>query len=152
MLAETTASCAGWRRPRRQRIGLAPALHSDGLADVAQLVEHFTRNEGVRGSNPRVGFVEHLEMRVFAWVARRPRGRECKQTANEQDTRLSRCEFRRSTRLRRSDARPHFGLPQRCLLRPTQMLRYRQIDIGRKCRNFVIGCDMVLSTLGKEQI
>src|SRR5579863_8729581 len=25
-------------------------------ADVAQLVEHFTRNEGVRGSNPRVGF------------------------------------------------------------------------------------------------
>ena len=24
-------------------------------ADVAQLVEHFTRNEGVRGSNPRVG-------------------------------------------------------------------------------------------------
>ena len=26
-------------------------------ADVAQLVEHFTRNEGVRGSNPRVGFV-----------------------------------------------------------------------------------------------
>ena len=27
-------------------------------ADVAQLVEHFTRNEGVRGSNPRVGFYE----------------------------------------------------------------------------------------------
>jgi hypothetical protein len=26
-------------------------------ADVAQLVEHFTRNEGVRGSNPRVGLV-----------------------------------------------------------------------------------------------
>ena len=25
-------------------------------ADVAQLVEHFTRNEGVRGSSPRVGF------------------------------------------------------------------------------------------------
>jgi hypothetical protein len=24
-------------------------------ADVAQLVEHFTRNEGVRGSSPRVG-------------------------------------------------------------------------------------------------
>jgi hypothetical protein len=30
--------------------------YSKGLADVAQLVEHFTRNEGVRGSNPRVGF------------------------------------------------------------------------------------------------
>jgi Phage integrase, N-terminal SAM-like domain len=26
-----------------------------GRADVAQLVEHFTRNEGVRGSSPRVG-------------------------------------------------------------------------------------------------
>ena len=26
-----------------------------GPADVAQLVEHFTRNEGVRGSSPRVG-------------------------------------------------------------------------------------------------
>jgi hypothetical protein len=24
-------------------------------ADVAQLVEHITRNDGVRGSNPRVG-------------------------------------------------------------------------------------------------
>jgi hypothetical protein len=29
-------------------------------ADVAQPVEHFTRNEGVRGSNPRVGFYEAL--------------------------------------------------------------------------------------------
>jgi hypothetical protein len=26
------------------------------FADVAQLVEHFTRNEGVPGSNPGVGF------------------------------------------------------------------------------------------------
>jgi hypothetical protein len=26
------------------------------LADVAQLVEHFTRNEGVAGSSPAVGF------------------------------------------------------------------------------------------------
>ena len=26
-------------------------------ADVAQLVEHFTRNEGVRGSSPRVGLL-----------------------------------------------------------------------------------------------
>ena len=25
-------------------------------ADVAQLVEHITRNDGVRGSSPRVGF------------------------------------------------------------------------------------------------
>ena len=30
-------------------------LDSRPYADVAQLVEHFTRNEGVRGSNPRVG-------------------------------------------------------------------------------------------------
>ena len=34
----------------------ATALPWDVRADVAQLVEHFTRNEGVRGSNPRVGF------------------------------------------------------------------------------------------------
>ncbi len=27
-----------------------------GRADVAQLVEHFTRNEGVPGSSPGVGF------------------------------------------------------------------------------------------------
>jgi hypothetical protein len=27
------------------------------LADVAQLVEHFTRNEGVAGSSPAVGFI-----------------------------------------------------------------------------------------------
>ena len=30
--------------------------YSRALADVAQLVEHFTRNEGVPGSNPGVGF------------------------------------------------------------------------------------------------
>src|ERR1700733_15792150 len=29
-------------------------------ADVAQLVEHFTRNEGVRGSSPRVGLAQYL--------------------------------------------------------------------------------------------
>ena len=37
---------------------LGAALHLAVPADVAQLVEHFTRNEGVRGSNPRVGFSE----------------------------------------------------------------------------------------------
>ena len=30
-------------------------LDSPPYADVAQLVEHFTRNEGVSGSNPLVG-------------------------------------------------------------------------------------------------
>src|SRR4029450_13946663 len=30
----------------------------------AQLVEHFTRNEGVRGSNPRVGFSGGAGLRV----------------------------------------------------------------------------------------
>jgi hypothetical protein len=39
-------SCPGWRL-----LAKAPAN-----ADVAQLVEHFTRNEGVSGSNPLVGF------------------------------------------------------------------------------------------------
>ena len=33
-------------------------------ADVAQLVEHFTRNEGVRGSNPRVGFLYWSQIRL----------------------------------------------------------------------------------------
>src|SRR3954463_1648646 len=36
----------------RPRAGCPPAGH----ADVAQLVEHITRNDGVRGSSPRVGF------------------------------------------------------------------------------------------------
>ena len=36
--------------PERGKIREIPAN-----ADVAQLVEHFTRNEGVRGSSPRVG-------------------------------------------------------------------------------------------------
>ena len=47
------------RSPAACRVGCAPTravhLHSRQHADVAQLVEHFTRNEGVRGSNPRVG-------------------------------------------------------------------------------------------------
>jgi hypothetical protein len=40
-------------RQRRPKIQEIPAP-----ADVAQLVEHFTRNEGVPGSSPGVGFVE----------------------------------------------------------------------------------------------
>ena len=40
---------------RRKRTWSITSLHSVLPADVAQLVEHFTRNEGVRGSNPRVG-------------------------------------------------------------------------------------------------
>ena len=60
------------RRPRtlpRSAMGTMPGLSADcvkatrkaeasspeAVADVAQLVEHFTRNEGVRGSSPRVG-------------------------------------------------------------------------------------------------
>ena len=41
-------------------------VHSYGHADVAQLVEHFTRNEGVRGSNPRVGSGVHVDSGAFA--------------------------------------------------------------------------------------
>ena len=41
------------------------SLHSGGQADVAQLVEHFTRNEGVRGSNPRVGSLKAPLSGVF---------------------------------------------------------------------------------------
>ena len=45
------------------------ALHSLRSADVAQLVEHFTRNEGVPGSSPGVGFSNQAGLR-------RSRGRE----------------------------------------------------------------------------
>ena len=41
------------RRPHRTHSG---ELSSSRPADVAQLVEHFTRNEGVAGSSPAVGF------------------------------------------------------------------------------------------------
>ena len=41
---------------RRARGRAEPELNSRLLADVAQLVEHFTRNEGVPGSSPGVGF------------------------------------------------------------------------------------------------
>ena len=44
------------------RAGCPPA----GRADVAQLVEHITRNDGVRGSSPRVGSSPH------GWLARDP--------------------------------------------------------------------------------
>ena len=33
-------------------------LHAKSKADMAQLVEHFIRNERVRGSSPRVGSKE----------------------------------------------------------------------------------------------
>src|SRR3977135_1334765 len=49
-----TATQAPPRRPEGRPNDRA-ALSWDVGADVAQLVEHFTRNEGVRGSNPRVG-------------------------------------------------------------------------------------------------
>ncbi len=39
-------------------------------ADVAQLVEHFTRNEGVPGSNPGVGFKERPGKRPLSFPAR----------------------------------------------------------------------------------
>ncbi len=46
-------------RQRRPRIREIPAN-----ADVAQLVEHFTRNEGVPGSSPGVGSEEALLRRT----------------------------------------------------------------------------------------
>src|SRR2546425_4055207 len=43
------------RRMESAQLAEKRGLYWLSLADVAQLVEHFTRNEGVRGSNPRVG-------------------------------------------------------------------------------------------------
>jgi hypothetical protein len=65
--------------PRKARWGRYP----HGRADVAQLVEHFTRNEGVRGSNPRVGYREGLQMQAFSCY----RARTLRVTANESQTR-----------------------------------------------------------------
>ena len=39
---------------------LASTIQPDILADVAQLVEHFTRNEGVGGSNPSISTITQL--------------------------------------------------------------------------------------------
>jgi len=70
-------SASSRRRPGRDRAcggdGLAAALSWDVRADVAQLVEHFTRNEGVRGSNPRVGSPHgsHLTRSFAGFVASR---------------------------------------------------------------------------------
>ena len=46
------------REARRVAAGRAGGASINTRADVAQLVEHFTRNEGVRGSSPRVGLGE----------------------------------------------------------------------------------------------
>jgi hypothetical protein len=50
----------------RQRWGRTQEIPAN--ADVAQLVEHFTRNEGVRGSSPRVGSRNRLVIVTF-WVS-----------------------------------------------------------------------------------
>src|SRR5436305_1723311 len=53
------------------------ALACRCVADVAQLVEHFTRNEGVRGSSPRVGspsngLQDRVVMQHYAVAIRAP--------------------------------------------------------------------------------
>jgi hypothetical protein len=45
-------------------------LASPRPADVAQLVEHFTRNEGVPGSSPGVGFLNQAICSRMAFVER----------------------------------------------------------------------------------
>ena len=50
-------------------------LSSAGPADVAQLVEHFTRNEGVAGSSPAVGFQLQSQGVEVQLVDRRGLGR-----------------------------------------------------------------------------
>ena len=55
------AARRGFGRPRMATLG--------GSASVAQLVEHFTRNEGVSGSSPLGGFEKFLLKRRFALSA-----------------------------------------------------------------------------------
>ena len=70
------------------------ALHLAVLADVAQLVEHFTRNEGVRGSSPRVGFALAV---AFSSVETQPR--------NVADQLMYRVEHGRDAGMRKSSIR-----------------------------------------------
>src|SRR4249919_1484854 len=56
-IAYFVVSAAGGRA--RPATASPVAGYYPSRADVAQLVEHFTRNEGVRGSSPRVGFSVH---------------------------------------------------------------------------------------------
>ena len=46
----------------------ATRLESRRFADVAQLVEHITRNDGVRGSSPRVGFHRLIASRIASAI------------------------------------------------------------------------------------
>ena len=65
------------RMAGRTAVKLPAARERKGLlcrtfADVAQLVEHFTRNEGVPGSSPGVGSRRAQQMDAFAKSAFAP--------------------------------------------------------------------------------
>ena len=65
------------RMAGRTAVKLPAARERKGLlcrtfADVAQLVEHFTRNEGVPGSSPGVGSGRAQQMDAFAKSAFAP--------------------------------------------------------------------------------
>ena len=79
----------------------SPAART-GSADVAQLAEHFTRNEGVPGSSPGVGFptaIANTALRRCRWGVRvsgrhrlRGRGRpDTRQRARSRSGRTCRC-------------------------------------------------------------
>src|SRR5690349_8951291 len=51
-----------------------PATSMGRPADVAQLVEHFTRNEGVPGSSPGVGFLTAIPFVTASGRLDHPRG------------------------------------------------------------------------------
>jgi hypothetical protein len=53
-----------------------PTLHWIAPADVAQLVEHFTRNEGVPGSSPGVGFASFWGQVLRSSIGLSPFGRD----------------------------------------------------------------------------
>src|SRR5437763_7904193 len=74
-------------------------------ADVAQLVEHFTRNEGVRGSSLRVGFEEFLQSSLFL-----PRSDSARASRLATDWRFSR--FCGQTPWKPSANRPPLGPPK----------------------------------------
>src|SRR2546425_12989630 len=56
------------RRMESAQLAEKRGLYWLSLADVAQLVEHFTRNEGVRGSSPRVGSPKSSAQAEFSFA------------------------------------------------------------------------------------
>src|ERR1700722_4710740 len=94
-------------------------------ADVAQLVEHFTRNEGVRGSSPRVGSRKAHECWALADLGLSDGASRSPISVDEQPPCLAR---RLPTGLCRANRR---GGPPRIAARPARWAAHRLVVVSR---------------------